>query len=93
MTSTSTSWDSLAEKHIGHRTVLRDARTLECVDCSHKLLLPREPRVVTVTSPAPYKAPDPTPTASAELIALRKREVAAALEAARLKRTTVVEPS
>lgn len=86
-------WDEIASAHVGHRCVLDDPRTLRCVDCSHKLLLPREPRVVTVTNPAPYKAPDPTPTASAELIALRKREVAAALEAARLKRTTVVEPS
>lgn len=28
----------LAE-HVGHRTVVRDASTLRCVDCSHTLLL------------------------------------------------------
>ena len=86
-------WDDIAAPHVDHKAKLTDTRHLRCFDCAVTLVLPREPRVVSVTSPAPYKAPDPTPTASAELIALRKREVAAALEAARVKRTTVVEPS
>lgn len=84
-------WDSIAAAHIDHRCVLRDTRTIECIDCHRKLLLPREPRIVSVTSPAPYKAPPPVPTASPELVALRKREVAAAVEHARMKRTTATE--
>lgn len=88
---TSTSWNDLAEKHIGHRAVLRDARTLECVDCSHKLLLPREAKTVGTSGPPPYRRPDLSQAASPELVALRKREALAALDLARQKRTTVGE--
>jgi hypothetical protein len=48
--STSTSWEKLAQAHVGHRCVLRDSRTLECVDCSHKLLLPKD---ATAATPIP----------------------------------------
>ena len=84
-------WEAVATEHIGHRCVLDDPRTLRCVDCSRKLLLPREPKTVTVSGPPPYKHTVPEQTASPELIALRKREVEAAVRAAREKRTTATE--
>lgn len=65
----STPWEAVAGKHVGHRCVLRDARTLECVDCSHKLLLPKDsagatpvpeqftrPRVEGVPMPGNFRA-------------------------------------
>lgn len=35
-------WDAIAAEHINHRAILRDARTLECVDCHRKLILPKD---------------------------------------------------
>lgn len=63
--STSTSWDKIASEHVGHRGVLRDAHTLECVDCNRKLLIPKN-TAVTTSIPAPYQRTDspgvPMPT-------------------------------
>lgn len=49
-------WTETASAHVGHRTVLRDPRTLDCVSCGVKLILPRDPQAGTPT-PAHYKAP------------------------------------
>lgn len=93
MSGSTSNFDKIASEHIGHRCVLRDARTLECVDCSRKLVLPREQKNLSPSGPPPFRAPDKTNAASPELIALRKREALAALELVRQKRTTVEDPS
>lgn len=80
-------WDQVAPGHVGHRCVLRDVRTLECVDCSHKLLLPREPKSTT-PQPPPYRAPDLSQVASPETIARAKRRALAEIEHAKKRRTT-----
>lgn len=86
-------WDSVAVDHIGHRLILLDLRTVECHDCGkRKLVIPREHRVVSVTSPAPYRAPDRRDLPSPELIAYRKAQALAAVELARQKRTTAEDP-
>lgn len=85
-------WDDIAAPHVDHKAKLTDTRHLRCFDCAVTLVLPREPRVVTVTSPAPYKAPDRRDLPSPELIAYRKAQALAAVEHARQKRTTV-DPS
>lgn len=84
-------WDAVAAEHIDHRCVLRDPRTLECVDCHRKLVLPREPKTVAHTGPPRYVHQPPPDLPSPELIALRKREALAAVEHARMKRTTATE--
>lgn len=84
-------WDAVAAEHIDHRAVLRDPRTLECVDCHRKLLLPREPKTVGTSGPPPYRRPDTSEAASPEVIAYRKREALAALEQIRQRRTTATE--
>ena len=45
-------WDAVAAAHVGHRAILRDPRTLECVDCSRKLLIPKDSGAPT---PAPHR--------------------------------------
>lgn len=91
MSGSTSNFEKIALEHVGHRCVLRDVRTLECVDCHRKLVLPREPKTVSASGPPPYKAPDLSQVASPEVIAYRKREAEAALELARQKRTTATE--
>ena len=91
MSGSTSNFENIASEHIGHRCVLRDVRTLECVDCSRKLVLPREPKTIGHTGPPRYVHQPPPDLPSTELIALRKREALAAVEHARLKRTTATE--
>lgn len=85
MTPTS-NFEQIAIEHIGHRCVLRDVRTLECVDCSRKLVLPREQKNVSPSGPPPYKAPDLTDLPTPEQIAYRKAEALANLAHAKQRR-------
>lgn len=48
-------WPELAAKHFGHKAVLRDVQTLECVQCQHKLLLPLRPDVAPTSTPPRWK--------------------------------------
>lgn len=73
-------WDEIASKHIDHRCILRDAKTLQCVDCGHKLLLPREPKAVAVTGPPPYRRTDLSQAATPEQIARARRRAEAEIE-------------
>jgi hypothetical protein len=50
-------WTVTAAAHIDHRTILRDPRTLECVTCGQKLILPRDPAGPT-PSPEPFRRLD-----------------------------------
>lgn len=50
-------WEQAASEHIGHKAVLRDVRTLECVQCQRKLILPRDPGGATPV-PSAFHRPD-----------------------------------
>lgn len=78
-------WDQAAAAHIGHRSVLRDSRTLDCRDCNRKLILPRPADTETPTPP-PFTAPT-EPPATPEVIADAKRRAAEALAHIRQRRT------
>lgn len=83
------SWPQVAEPHVGHRLTLRDPYSLKCVDCNQTLVIHREAGAAT-PQPARWRRPD-TPPASPEAIAWAKREALAAIEHARLRRTTATE--
>mgnify|MGYP000713442010 CR=1 FL=1 len=89
--STSTSWEALANKHLGHKAKLLDHKHLRCFECAVTLVLPRDAAKVGVTGPPQYVHRPAEQPASPEMVALRKREALAAIELARQKRTTVVE--
>lgn len=79
------SWEQVASPHLQHKAFLRTPWELRCSDCGVTLLIHKEAGAPTPQPPR-WKRPD-TPPASPELIAQRKREVAAALAAARERRT------
>lgn len=84
------SWQQVAEPHVGHRTVLKAIHELRCCDCAVTLVIHREGPPTGVTHPK-WKAPDLSQVASPEIIAKAKRDAAAAIEHARLRRTAAPE--
>lgn len=72
-------WAEIAAEHIGHRCVLDDPRTIRCVDCSRKLLIPLRAEDAPTPTPPPFRPlgrpdlkPMPAwlkPTVAAELAA------------------------
>lgn len=60
MTSTSTSWEALANKHLGHKAKLLDHKHLRCFECAMTLVLPRETHGALTPTPPPFeRTPDP----------------------------------
>jgi hypothetical protein len=82
-------WEAVAAEHLNHRCVLRDSRTLECVDCHRKLILPKDAKGSTPI-PTPYRAPAVSGRPRPEGW---KQRVVAELAARKRQRTTVVEES
>lgn len=82
------SWPQVAGPHVGHRLTLKDAWNLRCIDCAMTLVIHRESAEKAPTpTPPRWRRPD-VPLASPEVVALRKREALAAIEQARLRRTS-----
>lgn len=50
----------LLERHVGHRTVIRDGRTLRCVDCAHTLLLDQGTATLTADDQAEHVTATPS---------------------------------
>lgn len=52
--ATSTSWEALANKHLGHKAKLLDHKHLRCFDCAMTLVLPRETHGAQTPTPPPF---------------------------------------
>lgn len=49
-------WRAVAAPHVGHRTVLKNAYALRCVDCDMTLVIPRDLSAGT-SLPPPFQPP------------------------------------